>query len=365
VGETAVDVDLAREAEAVLGDPPVAVDELAHATRLSVTAQVCRVHAPGGRAVLKVISSGPSNGEWAGSEDPDDPWFWRREPALYEDGLPDAYVAADVRAPALLARFERPGAVALWLEDQTGTPGAHWDPTGYRAAARRLGRAQGPYLSGVAEPGDRPWSRHFLVDYLHTWDDVGWDQLDRDDAWDAPLIRAHFPTDLRRIELCADRHRLLGWAEQLPQTICHHDVWPQNAFADDGHTTLIDWAFAGHGPVGADAGNLVTDSCGDLLHPAASLAELDAATRTGYEDGLRDAEWRGDLRLARLGMCVISAKWSWLVPHMLRLARHDQHRVYGSTPVDSDHLFAERAEMLRYYTVLATEARALASELGL
>src|SRR5581483_9124927 len=129
---------------------------------------------------------------------------------------------------------------------------------------------------------------------------------------------------------------------------------------DGDHITLIDWAFAGHGPVGGDPGNLVTDSCGDLLQPAASLPELDAATRTGYEEGLRDAGWDGDLRLARLGMCVTAAKWSWLVPHMLPLAGQDEHRVYGSTPVDSDHLFAERAEMLRYYTVLAAEARALA-----
>jgi hypothetical protein len=44
---------------------------------------------------------------------------------------------------------------------------------------------------------------------------------------------------------------------------------------------------------------------------------------------------------------------------------HDDHQVHGSTPVDSQQLFAERAEMLQYCTVLAAEARALASELGL
>jgi hypothetical protein len=206
-----------------------------------------------------------------------------------------------------------------------------------------------------------------LRDYLASWDDVGWDLIDRDAAWDAPLITTHFPPPLRRdlTRLCADRPRMLGWADRLPQTICHHDVWPNNVFASDGHTTLIDWAFTGHGHIGADVGNLVTDSCGDLLQPTTMLPELDAATRTGYEEGLRDAGWNGDLRQVRLGMCLMAAKWCWLTPHMLRLAGDAAHQVYGSTPVDSDHLFAERAEMLRYYTVLAAEARALADEIGI
>ncbi len=50
---------------------------------------------------------------------------------------------------------------------------------------------------------------------------------------------------------------------------------------------------------------------------------------------------------------------------MLRLAGDAAHPVHGCTPVDSDHRFAERAEMLRYYTVLAAEARPLADEIGI
>jgi phosphotransferase family enzyme len=366
VARTAIDVDLAREAGEVLGDPSVDVEELAHGKRMSVTARVCRVRCAAETAVVKVVSSGAGDPGWVGSDEPAHPWFWRREPSLYEDGLPGPYVDAGLRAPALLARFERRDGVALWLEDLTGQPGSQWDSAEYRTAARRLGRAQAPYLTGQVEPGSFPWSRDFLVDYLKTWDDVGWEQVDHDDAWDAPLVQAHFSPELRHdlVRLCAERHRMIAWAEQLPQTICHHDVWPKNVFAFDGHTTLIDWAFAGHGHIGADVGNLVTDSCGDLLHPAAMLPELDAATRAGYEVGLQEAGWRGDLRHVRLGMCVMAARWSWLVPHMLRLATEERHLVYGSLPVDSHHLFAERAEMLRYYTVLASEARALALDLG-
>jgi hypothetical protein len=95
------------------------------------------------------------------------------------------------------------------------------------------------------------------------------------------------------------------------------------------------------------------------------LPELDAATTAGYRAGLAEAEWNGDFRVARLGMCVMAAKWSWLVPHMLQLAADDQHAVYGGQRVDSNDLFAERAAMLAFYTTLAGEARSLASDLGM
>ena len=119
-----IDVDWAREAGEVLGDPSVDVEELAHAKRMSVTAQVCRVRGAHGTAVVKVISSGEDGGRWAGSDDPAHPWFWRREPSLYEDGLPGPYLDAGLRAPTLLARFERRGGMALWLEDLAGRPGS-------------------------------------------------------------------------------------------------------------------------------------------------------------------------------------------------------------------------------------------------
>ncbi len=61
----------------------------------------------------------------------------------------------------------------------------------------------------------------------------------------------------------------------------------------------------------------------------------------------------------------MAAKWSWLTPHMLHLARQAEHRVYGRTLVDSDRLFSERAAMLDFNARLATEARALAAELGM
>jgi hypothetical protein len=358
---------LAEEATAVLGEPAVSIERLPHASRNTATLEVWRVRTDTTRAVVKVVSTDPTAVGLPGTEQPSHPYFVAREPLLYERGLPANYVDAGIAMPHLLGAVHRADAIALWLEDLDGATGRDLTVADYAAVGLRLGRAQGRELAAEQAPADFPWSEDFLGLFLATWDDVGWDRIDDDEAWRAPLIRDHFPPALRveLLRLCRDRHVLLAWASSLPQTICHHDVWPNNVFESGHRTTLIDWAFAGFGPVGTDPGNLVTDSSGDLLQPAAMLPELDEATTAAYREGMRDAGWRGDFRVARLGMCAMAAKWSWLVPHMLRLAAADEHAVYGDQAVDSNELFAERAALLAYNATLADEARILATELGI
>jgi len=232
-----------------------------------------------------------------------------------------------------------------------------------KVVARRLAHAQ---ADAFVPPDAIPWSRSFLPTYLTIWDDVGWDRVYDDGAWEQPLIREYYAPHRRAlVALCEDRHQMLAWADGLPQTICHHDVWINNVFDTDDHTVLIDWAFAGWGALGCDPGNLVTDSCGDLMLPASLLPELDAAATAGYRAGLEDAGRHADVDAARLGMCLVAAKWSWLTPHMLRLAADEQHAVYGRSDVDSHHLFSERAATLAFLTTLADEARARARAFGL
>ena len=76
-------------------------------------------------------------------------------------------------------------------------------------------------------------------------------------------------------------------------------------------------------------------------------------------DGLRDSGWRGDPGLARLGMCVMAAKWSWLVPHTLRGAAQGAHHVYGGRSVTTEQLIGARIRMLTYLCGMADEARQL------
>jgi hypothetical protein len=366
MSETAGRAQCMAEAASVLAAPVVSMEPLSHARRNTATLEVWRVCTERERAVVKVVSTEPLAAGVPHAERASHPYFVAREPVLYERGLPRAYAEAGIAMPRLLRRIERPGAIALWLEDLEGASASELTVAHYAALARRLGRAQGAAMERDPDTRDIPWSRGFLDVYASTWNDVGWDRIHDDSAWAAPLVRAHFPPELRAelLQLCAEREEMLIRAARLPFTICHHDVWPCNVFDVADHSTLIDWAFAGYGPVGSDPGNLVTDSCGDLLQPAAKLPELDAATTAGYRDGLAEAGWRGDFRFARLGMCLMAGKWAWLVPHMLNLAADEQHAVYGGRSVDSNDLFAERAAMLAFNAELARDGRVLAADLG-
>jgi Phosphotransferase enzyme family len=358
---------LRTEAITVLGGEPDSTEDLPHGR--SPTQQVTRVHVRGRSAVLKVLID-PSEGDEVGEQtDPASLFYWAREPEIYAHGLPDAYRDAGIRPPQEFGRFRRVGGVAMWLENVAGTPGAHWTPKHYRACAQRLGRAQGALLVGdemSADPVFGSYSRGAVPAWLRIWEhDLDWSILHDESAWRVPLMRRHFSPELRGdlVRLCHERAQLLDWMDRLPQTICHQDVWPKNVFDNGDQTVLIDWAIAGYGAIGLDPGNLVTDSCGDLLHPTSLLPELDAVTTDGYRQGLRDAGWTGNFDLARLGMCCMAAKWCWLTVLALHHASQTEQRVYGQVEVDPDLKYSERAAMLRYYTVLAEEARNLAGGL--
>ncbi len=209
-----------------------------------------------------------------------------------------------------------------------------------------------------------------LRDYLDTPEatsaDIDWAVLDEPGIWDSPLVERHFGGDLRAevLQLCRQRYDFVRWGSLLPQTLCHHDLWPNNLFEYEDRTVVVDWAFAGAGWLGADVGNYVSDAALDLLRPTEELPALDRAVFRGYCEGLRDVGWTGDERAVRLGMCLVAAKWTWLIPVMLERARSGyQHTVYGSQEVDADRLYAERASVFRMLVAWAGEARALAAEL--
>ncbi|MEU2608413.1 phosphotransferase [Streptomyces albus] len=367
------DEDIAAEAEEILGAGQVGISEFAHGQRIGVTAGVARIRAGDRSAVVKVISPGGGPRVWRGSHDPASYRYWRREADVYEAGLPHGYTAAGVEQPELLGLFERAdGRLSMWLRDVDGLSGEHWSVgrTGQHAA--RLGHAQGRCaVDDSWTEGGVPWSRGMLREYLDTPEatsaDIDWNLLHESRLWETPLMHRHFGGPLRDevLRLCDERYAFVELGERLPQTLCHHDAWPRNFLDDDGeHTIGVDWAFAGHGWIGADIGNYVSDTALDLLRPSEELPALDRVVFDEFCAGLEKGGWHGDRRAVRLGMCLMAAKWSWLVPVMLKRAAEDfEHTVYGSQRVEADRLYAERSQVFRMLVAWAAEARELASKL--
>jgi hypothetical protein len=260
VGESAVAEIVPRdEALAVFGSDDCASVEPLRPRPLGATVGVWRVNGADKSAVLKLLRLGAgSNVNWAASPQPNHPRWWRRELVVLRDALLGV-LRPELRPPALLHAADRPdGSLALWLED-LGPPAA-WTIEALTRVARLLGVAQRRAVTQL--PAALP--RGFLRAYLDPR---------------IPHLAEPF---------ASEREKILSRLDGLPQTLCHFDFHPANIFPASGGTAVIDWAYCGCGPIGADAGVLAADALADEMVPADQAPLLVNAVWEAYRDGLAD-----------------------------------------------------------------------------
>jgi hypothetical protein len=291
------------------------------------------------------------------------PLYWQREARVYESGLLDA-LPAGVRAPRCYAVTRpAPALIRLWLEEaRDATPA--WGPAQYARAARALGRFNGAFAAGRGRPA-APWlvrdgSPRGLLEYRQPWRDRMADPA----LWDAPLLRAVFPTPIagRLLRLWDEREPLLRALDAAPHSFCHLDAWRRNMFlpAAAPGFTLIDWAFPGQAALGTDAADLFGASFSLAETGATPPAAFDATIFGAYVAGLRDAGWRGAegavrgvyaaVAALKYGCCLL-----WLGDLADPAGQARWERVFGR----AFPAFARRqAALVAYLLDLADEARA-------
>ncbi|MCK5921603.1 MAG: phosphotransferase, partial [Methylococcales bacterium] len=118
-----------------------------------------------------------------------------------------------------------------------------------------------------------------------------------------PLIQRTLPLSEKEtiLAIWQDAEQFCNALTSLPQTLCHLDAFHGNLFHTTENTILIDWALAGRGAIGEELTAMVSLQ---LFYPGFPMAQANALDKVifeGYVDGLRDAGWQGDSRLARLG----------------------------------------------------------------
>lgn len=287
----------------------------------SATRGVWRVGGPRRSAILKELGPATETGAvaWRASADPDHPFYWRREADAYASGVL-ADLPPGLRAPVCYRVDDREdGTTAIWLEDVQGAlPPSCWDRPQYCAALRAFGRIQAAWID-AAELGASWLSRGWLRTYVERHGSDG--ALLHDTAVLAhPLVLQYLDAEVldgaRR--LWEDREQFLTRLDTLPITLNHFDFRPHNVLADDDDLVLIDWAFAGVGALGSDAGPFAFNAAFDHLLDATQLEQLWPHLLEAYRQGLED-DGRGGSDQAEFGFAAAAAlKFAWILPAVLR-----------------------------------------------
>ena len=355
------------------GASAASIEELIHNRRL--TPGIWAVTSNDQRMVLKCLTPNREapgsawDAHWAEGADDLRRWnYWAREGLAYQRQLVEVYEPGGIVAPELLASHYADDLIVLLLEHVEGLPGERWDVADYATASRSLGQAHAHLLTNQAMPDYRWLSQGFLRQYSSE-KPVDWSLLDNDQAWQQPLVQRNFPPELREaaVWLHTARGRLYEIASKLPRVLCHLDFWTKNLILrPEGTVALIDWAFVGDGAIGEDVGNLIPDAAFDHFVDAETLPQLEAAVRDAYVEGLANAGWYGEPRLAELGLCASAVKYDWLTPAMLSSAAARRQMRYGGTQeIDADFRFRQRGIALLDNAERARRAIALAETLAL
>ncbi|MHB8577794.1 MAG: protein kinase family protein [Dehalococcoidia bacterium] len=319
-------------------------------------------------AVLKLVRPGGQS-----SLAPESVDYWRRESLVYASdllaGLPEGF-----RAARCFGVNDRPdGTAGIWLEDVRDRFDRRWPLSHYPPVARHIGRFNGAYLAGRPLPAD-PWLSGGVMQ--SSAEQRGGNALAGiidTKTWQHPLLLGVFPPSTRErlLRLWDDRGRLYAALSALPQTLCHFDLSRDNLFAgrrDDGsdETVAIDWAYPGIGALGADLSLLVPSPFFRCEQPADRLPEHAEAVFAAYVEGLRDAGWRGDARLPRLGYAAATALRTAFIAPTLAAALNERQRTAEEQrwqrPIAA--ILAQRAAVTSFLLDLADEAWTLLDRTG-
>jgi Phosphotransferase enzyme family len=236
--------------------------------------------------------------------DPTNLFYWQREARLFESNVL-ANLAPTLNAPTCYGvDVVSADAIWVWLEHIVDSSPAAWELSDYARAAEAFGVFGGSYLGERPVPS-APW--------------VATDFLRRFAAGAAPAV-AHlarvsqhpvlgrlYPSSVvtRVAHIWHQRDRLVHALDRLPQTFCHFDAHRGNLLLQAAPTgtrlIVIDWATAGAGPIGADAGMLMGVATQRTVWTHHAYDALDATIFACYLAGLRRTGWQGDERLVRFG----------------------------------------------------------------
>ena len=239
--------------------------------------------------------------------------YFKREADAYQSGWLDD-LTGGLAAPRCFGILDHPdGTCWIWLEEVAEGIGWQWPLEHYGLVARQVGRFNGAYLVDRPLPAwswlSSDWLRHYVEQSAPAIAPLRGAQKS---LWGRRWLPEEDSDQFFR--LWAERSVYFDALDRLPQTICHFDIFRRNLFArrtanGDDQTVVIDWAFVGRGPIGADLNPLVWMSIALAGVEMDKSQELEEIVFDGYLEGLRDAGWHGDPLQVRLGYLAASVRY--------------------------------------------------------
>lgn len=313
--------------------------------------------------ILKVLQ--PSTGNTEAST-----WnYYKREADAYRSGLLDD-LQGGLKAPKCYAVTDRGDEGCwIWLEDVKEDIGPRWPVEHYGVAARQLGRFNGRYVN--EDLPDWPWlSRK----WMRSWVDYTSSKMGSfNELLDHPYVKLLLPGDQvdKMFGLWDEREIFFEALDRLPQTLCHLDAFRRNMFArrldgGDYQTVLIDWAFIGRSPVGSEILPLVRATTSFFHVDLSDFKRLEEVVLSGYLNGLRDAGWRGDPKLVKLGYTASNIRYSFSTNLITSLIVNEEAgpRVRQTYGCSVEELLAYWGRCRKMFTGLDDQARMLMKVVG-
>ncbi|MEM7114054.1 MAG: phosphotransferase [Chloroflexota bacterium] len=293
-----------------------AVDSAFHGFRHKLTGGVYRLvgQADAGTEriswslILKIVMAPPA------PNDVSHPEYWKRELFVYQSSSMNGLSDAVALPHCYLAEEIDESTYWLWLEEVEALAGSKWPLEQYQTAARHLGIFNGNSLIKSLQANKVWLSRKWLQAWLADYADLP-SLIEAPATWQHPLTKDVLSSDApgKLLALWQGRETLFDALHKLPQGLCHMDAYRPNLMAQAERTVLIDWDKAGIGAIGEELGGMVAASMIWFHADAQEAHRLGELAFAGYVDGLREAGWTRNERLARLGFTASSAL-RWGIP---------------------------------------------------
>jgi hypothetical protein len=261
--------------------------------------------------ILKVIQPRPDR------DDPSGWAYWKRELLAYQSGLL-ADLPGGLAVPRCLGVVRQPeGRHWLWLEEVSDAFDHRWPFEHHNVAAHPFGCFNGAYLGGRPMP-PYPWVTRGDVHQSFGKTAPAMERLRS--PLDHPLLSRNNPPDVAQgiLRLWDQREVMAETMDRLPKVLCHGGAGKVNLFArrktGGGYETVaIDWAYMRIGEIGED---MIGLALGPLYRRQFDMDQgikLESMVFEGYLKGLREAGWKGDRQMLRLGYLVGAALFLGLV----------------------------------------------------